>query len=199
MRSRHLLHAEQPFLQRRSSGPWAARRGRTSAPPRHGARSGAPARGRHRGKARRSAPPWRRPARWPACARPPATRRAPPTAPRAGRARSAMAASTGWETRWASRGPSWPSCSWGKRSASHSAISRPSTRSPTNSSRSFDPAPLPRAVRPRDSRRPTTAERWVSASRSSSGRANSWPRMASARGGSPPLATDRRRRRRRSV
>ena len=55
-----------------------------------------------------------------------------------------MSASTGWDTRWASRGPSWPSCSSGKRSASHSAISRPSTRSPMNSSRSFEPAPLRR-------------------------------------------------------
>ena len=142
----------------RFSGPWAARRGRTSPRSRPGARIAGPAPGRHRGRVRRSALPWRRPARWRACARRRATSPGA-TDNEAGRpSPAAIPASTGCDTRWASRGPSWPSCSSGKRSASHSAISRPSTRSPTNSSLSFEPAPCGGAAA-MHAGRPWTAER----------------------------------------
>ena len=94
--------------------------------------------------------------------------------------RSAISASTRLGDQMASRRPSSPSCSPGKRSISHSATIRPSTRSPMNSSRSFElaapPAPLV-----------WSAERWVSASRSSSGRAKLWPSSASAPGRSSVL------------
>ncbi len=122
--------------------PWAAPLAGDHRRPRRAARTRARAQARHRDTARRAPPRSRPPARWPACARPRAPRLAPPTAPPADQGVSAIAARTGCETRCASRGPSSPSCSSGKRSASHSAISSPSTRSPMNSSRSFEPAPV---------------------------------------------------------
>ena len=182
----------QPFLQRglrvlRRLGharPSPAAQARAHEAPRR-------RRGRRRDRARRSAPPSRPPARWRSWphAGPRLARRRSPAPPTA-RPRSAISASTWRDTRWACRGPSSPSCSSGKRSISHSAISRPEhpVADELQPLVGAGAAPLGRCGRGA----PCAAERWVSASRSRLAGAKRWPRIASARAlaaasAAPPL------------
>ena len=95
----------------------------------------APPRSRRRGRPRRSAPRRHRPGSRAACGRPrwPPTRRAWIAAPRS--IARATSAQVSLRTRSARRRDSSPSSAFGKARNSMSATTRPSTRSPRNSSR----------------------------------------------------------------
>ena len=149
----------RPFLQRaswRRARPRAPRRPASPQSAQHDAPRGLEA--ARRDTPPRSPPPSRRRAAPPSCARPPSISDRPSFSASPRSISRATSAQVSRRTSALKRGASRPSRASGSASSSASAITRPSTRSPRNSSRWLSPAP------PRDP--------WVSARTSRSGRGN---------------------------
>ena len=156
----------RPFLQRGLGV--AADRARRGDPrrPRAAGSAPAPPRARRRGRPRRSPPPSRRRAARSCAGRRSASPSGPAGAPRRGRARPRPRRRSPCAPARSAAARARPRCAAGPGASSASAITRPSTRSPRNSSRWLWA--------------PAAIEGWVSASISSSGRAKPCPSRASA-------------------